>query len=72
MPGYGKSGKGLKLKANMTLAIEAIYNMGDGKVFEKDDGWTLCSSDGSLAGLFEMTVIVGQSKPEVITDWGVL
>lgn len=68
VPTFGKPGKGLTLESGMTLAIEAIYCEGKGEVVTLDDGWTIASEDGLLAGLFEMTVIVGD-KPEVITDW---
>lgn len=66
---YGKPGTGMKLMPGMTLAIEAIYALGRGDIYEKEDGWTLATVDGSWGGLFEMSVIVGQDKPEVLTDW---
>lgn len=69
VPGYGEKGKGPILKVGETLAIEAIYTEGTPEVALEKDGWTLSSADGSLAGLFEMTVIVGKRKAEVLTDW---
>lgn len=69
VPGYGKKGTGVLLKEGMTLAIEAIYTAGTSEVKLKDDGWTIASIDGSDGGLFEMTVIVGKEKSEVLTDW---
>lgn len=69
VPGYGKKGIGLSLRAGMTLAIEVIYAKGTSEVVLGSDGWTFSSADGSWAGLFEMTVIVGKDKAEVITDW---
>lgn len=69
IPEFGKAGTGMLLTKGMTLAIEVIYTSGKGEVFEEDDGWTLSTKDGSLGGLFEMTVIVDKDKPEVITDW---
>lgn len=69
IPGYGKPKTGLELKSGMTLAVEVIYTEGRGEVFEKEDGWTIATRDSSFGGLFEMTVIVGKKKPEVITDW---
>lgn len=68
VPGYGKKGIGMVLKKGMTIAIEVIYNMGKPQVVLDNDGWTIVSADGSLAGLFEMSVIVDK-KPEVLTDW---
>ena len=69
VPGFGKSGKGLPLKKDMTIAIEAIYNRGTHEVILEKDGWTISSKDGSWGGLFEMTVVVGDEEAEVLTDW---
>lgn len=68
VPTFGQRGAGVRLAKGMTLAIEAIYVQGRDEVKTLRDGWTIATCDGSLAGLFEMTVIVGE-KPEVITDW---
>lgn len=69
IPGFGNPNTGPKILSGNTLAIEAIYAMGQDGIYQKSDGWTLASKDGSLTGLFEMTVIVSKDTPEVITDW---
>lgn len=69
IPGYGQKGVGIRLKSGMTLAIEVIYTSGKGNVVLDKDGWTFKTADGSLGGLFEMTVIVGKKEAEVLTDW---
>lgn len=69
IPGFGRKGQGMVLKSGMTLAIEVIYTAGSPKVVLGSDGWTYNSADGSWGGLFEMTVIVGKDKQEVLTDW---
>lgn len=69
VPGFGKKGKGSLLRSGVTLAIEAIYTQGLGEVILERDGWTISSRDGSLGGLFEMSVVVGKDKVEVLTDW---
>lgn len=69
IPGFGKAGTGVVLSAGMTIAIEVIYTMGGYEVYHKEDAWTVATEDGSLGGLFEMSVIVGKEKGEVITDW---
>ncbi|MCL5784275.1 MAG: type I methionyl aminopeptidase [Patescibacteria group bacterium] len=69
IPEYGRPGTGVVLREDMTVAIEAIYNAGGGLVCPSDDGWTLLSCDGSLGGLFEMSVIISKKAPEVLTDW---
>lgn len=69
VPCRGKRGTGLTLKAGMILAIEAIYTKGGGELYEKEDGWTIATVDGSWAGLFEMSVLIKEGEPEVLTDW---
>lgn len=69
VPGIGKAGTGPILKEGQSIAIEAIYTEGTREVKVASDGWTVSSEDGSLGGLFEMTVIVGKKKAEVVTDW---
>jgi methionyl aminopeptidase len=57
-----------EIKSGMALAIEVIYNMGDPEiVYKNQDNWTLASADGSLAGLFEETVLVTPKGPRVLT-----
>jgi methionyl aminopeptidase len=69
VPGFGKAGTGMVLQEGNTIAIEAIYTESTREVVLAPDGWTIASADGSLGGLFEMTVIVGKDRAEVITDW---
>lgn len=69
IPGIGMKGTGPILKSGNTLAIEVIYTSGKPDVLVKDDGWTVVTKDGSLGGLFEMSIIVGREKSEILTDW---
>lgn len=70
IPTFGKTKTGLKLKKGMVLAIEVIYAEGSGDVYEDPgDDWTVLTTDHSLGGLFEMTVIVGKKGAEILTDW---
>ena len=69
VPGFGRPGRGLPLKKDMTIAIEAIYNQGGPDVVLDNDGWTISTKDGTLGGLFEMTLIVKDDQAEVLTDW---
>lgn len=69
VPGFSTKVQGPILQEGMSLAIEVIYTEGKPEVVEESDGWTVSSEDGSLGGLFEMTVIVGKKKAEVLTDW---
>lgn len=67
IPGYGNAGTGAILKEGMTLAIEVIYAKGSYEVVLDSDGWTYSTADKSWGGLFEMTVVVGKDKAEVLT-----
>ena len=67
IPGFGQPGEGPVLKEGMTLAIEVIYARGSGKIEVLNDGWTVVTVDGNLAGLFEHTVAVTKSGPVVLT-----
>ncbi len=56
------------LTEGMTIAVEIIYNMGKADVhYDGSDDWTISSTDKSLAGLFERTVLVTAEGPELIT-----
>ncbi|RJR16074.1 type I methionyl aminopeptidase [Candidatus Microgenomates bacterium] len=58
-----------ELKDQMTVAIEVIYSMGASEYHHaNDDGWTLSTIDGSLSGLFEHTVLIGNKEPLVLTS----
>ena len=50
------------------LAIEAMYARGLPEVIIADDGWTIKTKDGKIAGLFEETVAVAKSGPIVLTS----
>jgi methionyl aminopeptidase len=57
------------LEEGMTIAIEVIYNMGKKEVvYGNSDGWTIKTSDGSLSGLFERSVLITKNGPEVLTQ----
>jgi methionyl aminopeptidase len=70
VPGYlqGKIEKTPELKEGMVIAIEVIYNMGGPDLaFANNDGWTLQTKDGSLAGLFERTLAITANGPLILT-----
>lgn len=67
IPNYGKAGRGPKLKAGMTLAIEPMINLGAGAIRVLDDNWTVVTADGLPSAHFEHTVLVTKGEPEVLT-----
>lgn len=58
----------LKLESGMTIAVEVIYNQGKPDVVLADDGWTIKTKDGSLAGLYERTIAITGNGPVVLTS----
>lgn len=64
----GVRGRGHELLPGMVLAIEPML-IGGGldEVIELDDGWTIVTTDGSLAAHIEHTVLVGPNGPEILT-----
>ena len=67
VPNFGKAGRGIRLAAGMTLAIEPMVTMGDYHVNVLDDDWTVVTSDGSLAAHYENTVAVTREGVEILT-----
>jgi methionyl aminopeptidase len=68
LPNFGEPGTGPELRPGMTLAIEPMINQGGPEVYVKPDGWTVCTSDGSLSAYFEHTVAVTRHGPRVLTS----
>jgi len=64
----GKINRTPKLVNGMVLAIEVIYNMGKSPVvYKNDDGWTIVTRDGLPSAVFEQTVAITDSGPQVLT-----
>jgi methionyl aminopeptidase len=72
VPNFVSSHKGPELKEGMTIAIEPMITAGGPDVYIHEDGWSISTSDGSLAAHFEHTVAVTASGPRILTDTGVL
>ncbi len=67
IPNYGAAGRGPKLRAGMTLAIEPMVNMGRAAVKVLADGWTVVTRDGRPSAHAEHTVAVREGGAEVLT-----
>lgn len=68
IPNYGPPGKGPKLRAGMTLAIEPMINLGGAEVCLLADGWTVVTRDRRPSAHFEHTVVVGEAAADVLTE----
>jgi len=61
VPNFGPPGRGPKLQAGMTLAIEPMVSMGSWQVRILEDGWTAVTMDGSYAAHFEHSVALTEN-----------
>ena len=66
VPNFGTAGRGTRLCAGMTLAIEPMVNIGSEDVYELPDGWTVKTCDGSLSAHYENTIAL-TSEGVIIT-----
>lgn len=68
VPNYGTAGRGTRLCAGMTLAIEPMVNVGSFEVRELSDGWTVKTVDGSLSAHYENTVALTSEGVLILTE----
>jgi methionyl aminopeptidase len=67
VPNYGFPGRGVLLRAGMTIALEPMVQMGTYLTKVMPDQWTVCSRDDSLAAHFEHSVAITEAGPEILT-----
>lgn len=67
VPNFGKKGRGVRLAAGMTLAIEPMVNAGEYDVCVLDDDWTVVTEDGTLSAHYENTILIKQGECEILT-----
>ncbi len=67
VPNYGTAGRGVRLLAGMTLAIEPMINQGTARIKVLPDGWTVKTTDGKLSAHFEHTVAITKEGPVILT-----
>ncbi len=68
VPNFGTPGRGIRLCAGMTLAIEPMVNVGTFEVKEMPDGWTVKTLDGSLSAHYENTVALTSEGVLILTE----
>ncbi len=67
VPNFGQPGTGPVLQRGMTLALEPMVNIGDWRTRRGDDHWTVFTADGRLSAHFEHTIVITDTKAEVLT-----
>ncbi len=68
VPNFGQPGRGALLREGLVLALEPMVNIGGWRTKTLDDGWTVCTLDGSLSAHFEHTVAIRSGGPEILTS----
>ncbi|QUH05626.1 type I methionyl aminopeptidase [Saccharopolyspora erythraea] len=68
VPNKGRAGRGLKLRAGMTLALEPWFARTTDRIVFDPDGWTIRSADGSRTAHSEHTVAITEDGPQVLTQ----
>lgn len=68
VPNFGTPGRGIRLCAGMTIAIEPMVNVGTFEVLEMPDGWTVKTADGSLSAHYENTVALTSEGVLILTE----
>jgi len=59
--------KTLSLKPGMTLALEVMYSIGDRKIVNEADGWSIKMADNSIAACFEHTIALTETDTFILT-----
>ena len=67
IPNFKQIGRGIRLKAGMTLAIEPMINEGVYDVWFLDDDWTVVTQDGKNSAHYENTVLITEGEPELLS-----
>lgn len=67
LPNYGVPGRGMLLRAGMTIAIEPMVLAKSFRTRVMPDEWTVVSADGGLTAHFEHTVAITEDGPYILT-----
>jgi methionyl aminopeptidase len=68
VPNAGRAGRGLELRAGMTLALEPWFARTTDRIVFDPDGWTIRSADGSRTAHSEHTIAITEDGPLVLTQ----
>ncbi len=68
VPNTGRAGRGMRLRAGLTIAIEPLVTEGgrDGTRY-LEDGWSVATADGSRAAHFEHSIAITEDGPLILT-----
>ena len=66
VPNFGREGRGTRLSAGMTIAIEPMINLQGAGIKVLDDDWTVVTVSGAPSAHFEHTVAIVEEGPPII------
>ena len=67
VPNYGKAGRGIILRENMTIAVEPMVNAGSYEVAVLADNWTTVTIDKKNSAHYEHTLLIKSGGCEILT-----
>ncbi len=67
IPNYKTIGRGPRLTAGMTLAVEPMINAGGKAIRILENKWTVVTRDGSLSAHYENTILITHDGYEILT-----
>lgn len=67
IPNFKPIGRGMKLRAGMTFAIEPMINKGKKEIWVLDDDWTCVTRDGQNSAHYENTILITDKEPEILS-----
>lgn len=67
VPNYGSPGRGMILRAGMTIALEPMVLAKSYETRVLPDEWTVVSADGGLTGHYEHSVAITEDGPYILT-----
>ncbi len=67
IPNWGRPGKGRRLAAGQTYAVEPMVCAGGPETRLLEDQWTVATRDGRLAAHTEHTIAITDDGPEILT-----
>lgn len=67
VPNYGRKGRGIRLMAGMTLALEPMVTLGSREIAIAENDWTFVTRDGLPASHYENTFAITEEGPVILT-----
>ncbi len=69
VPNYGRRGRGPLLREGLVLCIEPMINLGKRSIIQESDGWTIKTRDNKPSAHYELAVVVGKEKPDILSTF---